>query len=185
VLVGIVWGLFNAMLNMTYQMAPALFGWPSPPGWLVSLQPLAGTAMAFVAFATMINLSLVNGLVATFVITLLRRISASIWVVVPLSMLIFGLLGDPATTVETGRLRLLLFGIVTAFVPAIVTMRYGLLAVLSAALASNLTQNLAFTLDPDRAYFQISLIPAIALGAVALAAWRLSRGSGDAIITAQ
>jgi hypothetical protein len=64
-------------------------------------------------------------------------------------------------------------------------MRYGLLAVLAAALASNLTSNIAFTLDPDRAYFQVSLIPAIALAATVLAAWRLSRGRGDAIITAQ
>jgi len=174
-LVGVAWGLFNACLNLSYIAAPALAGWPSPPAWLVAAGPLSGTAMVLVTLATITNLSLVNGLVSTFVITLLRRLSTSLWVLVPASMIVFGLLGDPTYTIEGGRLRVQLFWIATAFVPAIVAIRYGLLAVMVAALASNLTCNVVFTLDPERAYFQASLVPAAAILSMALAGYRYAR----------
>jgi len=175
-LVGTAWGLFNACLNLSYVAAPQMMGWPSPPGWLVATGPLSGTAMVFVTLAMTANLSIVNGLVSTFVIALLRRLSTSLWIVVPASMLVFGLLGDPTYTIEGGRLRVQLFWILTAFVPAIVAIRYGLLAVMAAALASNLTGNVVFTLDPARAYFQASLIPAAAILMIALAGYRFARG---------
>jgi hypothetical protein len=104
------------------------------------------------------------------------RAVRSLWIAAPLSILVFALLGDPSTTIDFGRPRLLALLFLQTVPMAVVLLRYGLLAGVAAALAGNLTSYAVFTFDPGRAYFAGSIVQAALIIVLGLVGWRLSRG---------
>jgi serine/threonine-protein kinase len=175
VLLGLCAGLAGAMVTYTYAVAPGWLGRPAPSGWLLSLAPAEGLAMAVSGVLFNVNWSLLNGLLAMFIVAVIRRWIRPGWAVAALAMVAFATLGDPETHIAFGTPGLFAtLGLMT--LPGIVVLfRYGLLAGVASALSSNLTANMVFTLDPSNGYFQACLLQAgliVALGAIG---WRLSR----------
>ena len=122
------------------------------------------------------NWSLINGLYGMFILAAMRRAVRSLWLAVPLSVLVFALLGDPATTIDFGQPRLLGLLLLQTAPMALVLLRFGLLAGVAAALAGHFMTNAIFTFDPGRAYSAGSVVQAGFLAVLALGGWRLSRG---------
>jgi hypothetical protein len=175
-LVGLALGFVAASAAYSYQALSPLVGQPAPPGILVPLHPLNGLAAALSAQAGQINLALVNGLFLAFVVAALRRHVRSLWILLPLVALAFGLTYEPAGTIEPAHARLIAFAALPVLVGAAILLRYGLLAWIAAALSGNLTSGIVFTLDPARAYFRSSLFSAALILVLALVGLRLARG---------
>ena len=175
-LIGLVLGFVASAATYGYQELPRLLGWPSPPGSLAVLSPLDGPAAAASAQLVQVNLALVNGLFLAFVVTALRRRIGSLWLILPLVALAFGLTYEPASTIEPAHAALVAFTALPVLIAMIILLRYGLLAWVAAALSGNLTSGLAFTLDPARAYFAASLMPVGVILVLGFAGWRLARG---------
>ena len=164
------------VIASSYQLVPHALGRSVPAGWLPLLTPATGLASVLPLTAFNVNWSLVNGLFGMFILAAIRRASGSLWLAAALSVLVFALLGDPATTIDFGRPRLLALLCLQTVPMAIVLLRFGLLAGVACALSGNLMGNAIFTLDPSRAYFAGSLVEAAAIVGVGLVGWRFARG---------
>ena len=175
-LVGTTLGLIGPVIASGYQLLPRALGWPEPAGWLPPLTPAAGLASVLPLMAFTVNWSLINGLYGMFIMAAMRRAVRSLWIAAPLSVLVFALLGDPATTIDFGQPRLLGLLLLQTAPMALVLLRFGLLAGVASALAGNVMTNAIFTLDPDRAYFAGSIVQGGFVVVLALVGWRLSRG---------
>jgi predicted Ser/Thr protein kinase len=175
-LVGTTIGFIGPVIASSYQLVPHVLGRSVPAGWLPLLTPATGLASVLPLTAFNVNWSLVNGLFGMFILAAIRRASGSLWLAAALSVLVFALLGDPATTIDFGRPRLLALLCLQTVPMAIVLLRFGLLAGVACALSGNLMGNAIFTLDPGRAYFAGSLVEAAAIAGVGLVGWRFARG---------
>jgi serine/threonine-protein kinase len=175
-LVGTAIGFISPVIASSYQLVPSALGGSVPAGWLPLLTPATGLASVLPLTAFNLNWSLVNGLFGMFILAAIRRAVGSLWVAAALSVLVFALLGDPATTIDFGRPRLLALLCLQTVPMAIVLLRFGLLAGVACALSGNLMGNAIFTLDPSRAYFAGSLVEAAAIVGVGLVGWRFARG---------
>jgi hypothetical protein len=88
VLIGITCGLLAAAVSFLYQVAPQTAGWPSPSGWLPSMEPISGIAGALARPMYLFDFSLLNGLFGTFIMAVLRhrlrwtRLAALAWMAV-------------------------------------------------------------------------------------------------------
>jgi serine/threonine-protein kinase len=175
VLIGLCAGLAGAAVTYAYAVAPNWLGRPAPSGWLLSLAPAEGLAMAVAGVLFNVNWSLLNGLLAMFIVAVIRRWIRSAWAVALLAMAAFAMLGEPDTHIDFGTARLYAtLGLMT--LPGIVVLfRYGLLAGVASALSSNLAANMTFTLDPARGYFQPCLLQAGLVAGLGVIAWRLAR----------
>jgi predicted Ser/Thr protein kinase len=175
-LVGTAIGFISPVIASSYQLVPSALGGSVPAGWLPLLTPATGLASVLPLTAFNVNWSLVNGLFGMFILAAIRRAVGSLWVAAALSVLVFALLGDPATTIDFGRPRLLALLCLQTVPMVIVLLRFGLLAGVACALSGNLMGNAIFTLDPSRAYFAGSLVEAAAIVGVGLVGWRFARG---------
>jgi hypothetical protein len=175
-LVGLTIGLIGPVIASSYQLIPEALGRPVPAGWLPLLTPATGLASVLPLTAFNVNWSLVNGLYGMFILAAIRRAVGSLWLAAALSVLVFALLGDPATTIDFGRPRLLVLLCLQTVPMAIVLLRFGILAGVACALSGNLMGNAIFTLDPGRAYVAGSLVEAAAIVGVGLVGWRFARG---------
>jgi serine/threonine-protein kinase len=174
-LVGTTIGLLGPVIAASYQLAPRGLGWPVPAGWLPPLASAVGLAPVLPLIAFNVIWSLVNGLYGMFIMAAIRRAVRSLWIAAPLAVVVFALLGDPTTTIDFGRPRLLVNLCLQTVPMAIVLLRFGLLAGVAAAFASNSMNNAVFSLHPDSAYFAGSVLQASLIVAVGLTGWRLSR----------
>jgi hypothetical protein len=178
-LVGVTLGTIGPIVAAAYQLVPRAFGWPAPAGWLPPLTPAAGLASSLPLIAFNMNWSLINGLYGMFILAAMRRAVGTLWLAAPLSVAVFALLGDPATTIEFGQPRLLAMLFLQSIPITIALLRFGLLAGVATALAGNAMSNAVFTLDPSRAYFAGSVVHAALILGIAVSGWWLSRkGSG-------
>ena len=175
-LVGTTIGLLGPVIASSYQLVPYALGWPVPAGWLRSLAPAAGLASVLPLVPFNVNWSLVNALYGMFIMAAMLRAVRSLWIAVPLSVLVFALLGDPSTTIDFGQPRLFALLFLQTLPMAVVLLRYGLLAGVAAALAGNFTSNAVFTFDPGRMYFPGSIVQAGLIIVLGLVGWRLARG---------
>jgi hypothetical protein len=175
-LVGTTIGLIGPVIASSYQLFPYALGRSAPAGWLPLLTPATGLASVLPLTAFNVNWSLVNGLYGMFILAAIRRAVGSLWLAAALSVFVFALLGDPATTIDFGRPRLLVLLCLQTVPMAIVLLRFGILAGVACALSGNLMGNAIFTLDPGRAYVGGSLVEAAAIVGVGLVGWRFARG---------
>jgi serine/threonine-protein kinase len=127
-LVGTAIGFISPVIASSYQLVPSALGGSVPAGWLPLLTPATGLASVLPLTAFNLNWSLVNGLFGMFILAAIRRAVGSLWVAAALSVLVFALLGDPATTIDFGRPRLLALLCLQTVPMAIVLLRFGLLA---------------------------------------------------------
>jgi serine/threonine-protein kinase len=175
VLIGLIAGLAGSVLAYIFVVAPPSLGGSAPSGWLFALGPAEGLGMALATILFNVNWSLVNGLLAMFIVAAIRRWVRPIGAVAILAMIVFGLLGDPETRLDFAELPVFAVLCLVTLPGIIVLFRYGLLAGAASALAGNLTSNMVFTLDPARGYFEPSLLQAGVVAGAGLVAWRLSR----------
>ncbi len=175
-LIGATIGLIGPVILLAYPIVLPWLGWSAPPGWLLPLSPAAGAGGEMPQLLFTVNFSLLNGLLGLFIVAVVRRVVKPAWLVVLLAMVVFGLLGDPSTSIEFGRPRVFAVLTLSTLPMAFVLVRFGLLAGVAAALASNLVSGMIFTLDPARAYFHTSLVQAGVIASVALVGWWLAGG---------
>ena len=175
-LAGATLGLIGPAIASGFQLVPRSMGWHEPAGWLPLLTPASGLASVLPLMAFNVNWSLINGLYGMFIMAAMRRAVRSLWLAAPLAVLVFALLGDPTTTIDFGQPRVLAVLTLQTAPMALVLLRFGLLAGVASALAGNFVSTAIFTLDPDRAYFAGSVVPAAFLVLLALVGWHLWRG---------
>lgn len=172
VLIGITCGLLMGAVPFLYHVVPMVAGWPSPSGWLPSMAPVAGVGGALARPIYLFDFSLLNGLFGTFIMAVLRHRIRWTWLAVVVWIAVVGLLYDEASHIDAGLVRFLVLNMACNVVPAIVLVRFGLLAFTATCLANNLVTGAVFTLDPARAYFAACLLPVAAMSILALAGWR-------------
>jgi serine/threonine-protein kinase len=171
VLIGVACGFLMASVTFLYQAVPLGIGWPSPAGWLPSMAPASGIGGALARPMYLFDFSVLNGLFGTFIMAVLRHRVRWTWLAVLAWIAIVGLLFDETSHIDAGSVRFLLFNMVCSVVPALVLLRFGLLAFTATCVANNLVAGAVFTLDPARAYFAACLLPAAALTIAGLAGW--------------
>jgi serine/threonine-protein kinase len=172
VLVGVTCGLVMAAVSFQYQVVPLAVGWPSPSGWLPSMAPAAGVGGALARPMYLFDFSLLNGLFGTFIMAVLRHRIRWTWIAALVWIGVVGLLFDETSHIDAGYVRFLLFSMVCSIVPALVLVRFGLLAFTATCMANNLVTGAVFTVDPSRAYFAACLLPVAAMALLGLAGWR-------------
>ncbi|HUR20915.1 MAG TPA: hypothetical protein VMZ90_08925, partial [Vicinamibacterales bacterium] len=172
VLIGVTCGFVMASVTFLYQVIPLALAWRSPSGWLPSMAPASGIGGALARPLYLFDFSLLNGLFGTFIMAVLRHRVRWTWLAIIAWIAIVGLLFDETSHIDAGSVRFLVFNMVCSVAPALVLVRFGLLAFTATCVANNLVTAAVFTLDPARAYFGSSLLPAVALTILGLAAWR-------------
>jgi serine/threonine-protein kinase len=171
VLIGVTCGLIMGSVTFLYQLVPLSMGWPSPSGWLPSMAPASGIGGALARPMYLVDFSILNGLFGTFIMAVLRHRMRWSWLAVAAWIAIVGLLFDETAHIDAGTVRFLLYNMVCSIVPALVLVRFGLLAFTTTCVANNFVTGAVFTVDPARAYFGACLLPAVALTALGLAGW--------------
>jgi hypothetical protein len=172
VLIGIACGLASAAVAFLYQVVPHALGWPAPAGWLPSMAPATGIGGALARPMYLFDFSLLNGLFGTFIMAVLRHQIRWTWLAVIAWLAVTGLLFDETSNIDAGLVRFLLFSMVSVLIPALVLVRFGLLAFTVLAVANNLITAQVFTLDPSRAYFAACLLPVALMTVAGLVGWR-------------
>ncbi|MEO6224212.1 MAG: hypothetical protein ABIP90_13270, partial [Vicinamibacterales bacterium] len=172
VLIGSTCGLLMAAVSFQYQLVPLRVGWPSPAGWLPSMAPAAGIGGALARPMYLFDFSLLNGLFGAFIMAVLRHRIRWTWLAALVWVGVVGLLFDETSHIDAGLMRFLLFSTVCSVVPAVVLVRFGLLAFTATCMANNLVTGAVFTVDPARAYFAGCLLPVAAMVLLGLAGWR-------------
>jgi serine/threonine-protein kinase len=178
VLIGVTCGFVMASVTFLYQAVPLTMGWLSPSGWLPSMAPASGIGGALARPMYLFDFSLLNGLFGTFIMAVLRHRVRWTWLAIVAWIVVVGLLYDETAHIDAGTVRFLLFNIACSVVPALVLVRFGLLAFTTTCVANNFVTGAVFTVDPSRAYFAACLLPAAALTILGLAAWRNATRKG-------
>ena len=135
------------------------------------MAPASGIGGALARPMYLFDFSLLNGLFGTFIMAVLRDRTRWTWRAVVAWIVIVGLLFDETTHIDAGTVRFLLYNMVCSVVPALVLVRFGLLAFTATCVANNFVTGAVFTVDPARAYFGACLLPAVALTALGIAGW--------------
>jgi hypothetical protein len=171
-LIGVTCGLLMASVTFTYQMVPLWLGWASPAGWMPSMAPAASVGGALARPMYLLDFSVLNGLFGTFIMAVLRHRIRWTWLAAVVWVGVVGLLFDETSHIDAGLPRFLYFNMLCNVVPALVLVRFGLLAFTATCMANNLLTGAVFTVDPSRAYFAACLLPVAAMVVLGLAGWR-------------